>query len=296
MKELKNLFEGINMEEVKEQLKNKNVVKINNFLFKEDEKNKNIIFIYQLHGDVETTFDFDHYNQITYILKSIYMENVQNENIFITAEKMKDLLNNYNIDFNNFIFDKYYNSEVYKKSLNNAINYWDDLDISRKALNNILKNNYCEEMTKIIFIKNNIIDLLYNYEDVKKEKINNYEKAIIYINSKNNYNYTYIKNYDELSNLLENKINSNRINTAIKKLLNNESVKKFLEAKKLLDALPEDVKNVTLIFKDGTSQKITKKFINLLYLEKENKFFCNICENINIIDKITLRNKIIYQF
>lgn len=183
MEQLKNIFEGINMEDVKEQLKKFDIVLKNKILF---QYKKDIIYIYTRYNNknINDFFTYGDEHEDSSI-DFLYFKGVYCNNRFY---KVVDLVNNYknNIKKLNDLFYKNHEDCQYLKDRKDFLKTGYYMD-GKWSINDLKNDLTCEYV-----YKNN------NFDEVKKEK-SKYDimKAIDFLKNSNHFEKEYLNALEE---------------------------------------------------------------------------------------------------
>lgn len=268
MEQLKNIFEEINMEEVKEDFKKYDIVIKNKTLL---QYKKDIIYIYTRYINISNYLTYGDEHEKTSIdylkLNGIYYNN-QYYNIL-------DLVNNYNDNIKklNDLFYKKHENCQYLKDRKEFLKtgYFMDGRWSLEDLKNnliyqyVYKNNNFDEVKKDIsrFDIRDSIDFLKNSDHFDKEYIKALEEDMEEYERKTELEKKKIfDGWDEPASIkvLYNIFYNNLRNNLIEEIKND---KKINDIKKYVDSvnnLDEKIKNITIVFKDGHEEAKNRKY------------------------------------
>lgn len=296
MEQLKNIFEGINMEDVKEVFKKYDIVIKNKNLL---QYKKGIIYIYSRYNNINDSLDYGDEHQKT-LINHLKLDGVYYNNQFYNVV---DLVNNYknNIKKLNDLFYKNHENCQYLKDRKEFLKtgYYMDgkwsIDEFKTHLiyEYVYKNNNFDEVKKDIsrFDIREAIDFLKNSDNFEKEYINALEEDMEEYERKTEQEKNKIfDGWDKpacikvLYNVFYNNL-KNRLIEEIKKDEKINAIKKYID---FVNNLDEKIKNITLVFKDGHEETKNRKYEAMRWEFLEN--------NINDIKAIKHGKKTLKNF
>lgn len=270
MEQLKNIFEGINMEDVKEQLKKFDIVVKNKILF---QYKKDIIYIYTRYNNknINDFFTYGDEHEDSSI-DFLYFKGVYCNNRFY---KVVDLVNNYknNIKKLNDLFYKNHEDCQYLKDRKDFLKTGYYMD-GKWSINDLKNDLTCEYV-----YKNN------NFDEVKKEK-SKYDimKAIEFLKNSNHFEKEYLNALEEdmeeyerkteqekkkifdgwdeptCIKILFNIFYNNLKNSLIEEIKKDEKINAMKKYVDFVNGLDEKIKNITIVFKDGHEEAKNRKY------------------------------------